>query len=304
MALDLRPLTLPELLDRSFSTYRHHVWLFVGIMAVPAAITLAYSVGLQLFQYSTGPMRPDMPVDQIMWKALPIFFGSVIFLLLYGVIYAFALGATTVAVAHVYKEQPVTVAEAYRAVRSQGWWLLLLLVWAWLRVMLAGAGVMMLVGIVAVAVGLVSRILTVLVLPLGMLVAFVVVAYLAVRYGVAVPAAVLENLGPNRALQRSVDLTEDYRGRIFLIWLCAIVLAYATATLLQMPFMIGAFVAGPGTATALVLNVIGLVLGTAGSTFTGPIMIIGLALAYYDLRIRKEALDLQMMFESIDAPSA
>ena len=47
-------------------------------------------------------------------------------------------------------------------------------------------------------------------------------------------------------------------------------------------------------------------LGTAGSagTFTGPIMIIGLALAYYDLRIRKEALDLQMMFESIDAPRA
>jgi membrane-anchored glycerophosphoryl diester phosphodiesterase (GDPDase) len=137
-----------------------------------------------------------------------------------------------------------------------------------------------------------------------MLVAFVVAAYFGVRYGVAVPAAVLENLGPNSALRRSVELTEDYRGRIFLIWLCAIVLAYATATLLQLPFMVGAFLAGPGTATALVLNVIGLVLGTAGSTFTGPIMIIGLALAYYDLRIRKEALDLQMMFESIDAPRA
>ncbi len=31
-------------------------------------------------------------------------------------------------------------------------------------------------------------------------------------------------------------------------------------------------------------------------------MIIGLAMAYYDLRIRKEALDLQLMLESIDAP--
>ena len=180
MALDLRPLTLPELLDRSFSTYRHHVWLFVGIMAVPAVITLAYSVGLQIFQYSTGPIRPDMPIDRMMWKALPILFGSIAFLLVYGVIYAFALGATTVAVAHVYKEQPVTVAEAYRAVRSQGWWLLLLMIWAWLRVMLAGTGVMVLVGIVAALAGIISRILIVLVIPLGILVTFVAVAYIAV----------------------------------------------------------------------------------------------------------------------------
>jgi hypothetical protein len=30
-------------------------------------------------------------------------------------------------------------------------------------------------------------------------------------------------------------------------------------------------------------------------------MIIGLAMAYYDLRIRKEAFDLQVMLESVDA---
>jgi len=45
------------------------------------------------------------------------------------------------------------------------------------------------------------------------------------------------------------------------------------------------------------------VLGGTASMFSGPIMIIGLALMYYDLRIRKEALDLQIMLESLDAPS-
>ena len=36
--------------------------------------------------------------------------------------------------------------------------------------------------------------------------------------------------------------------------------------------------------------------------FSGPIMIIGLAMVYYDLRVRKEALDLRMMLDSLDAP--
>ena len=65
-----------------------------------------------------------------------------------------------------------------------------------------------------------------------------------------------------------------------------------------------ALLAGRESVTALTLNLIGAIFGTIGSMFSGPIMIIGLAMAYYDLRIRKEALDLQMMLESLDAPRA
>ena len=38
---DLRPLSLGELLDRTFTLYRNHFWLFVGIMAVPQLLILA-----------------------------------------------------------------------------------------------------------------------------------------------------------------------------------------------------------------------------------------------------------------------
>jgi hypothetical protein len=302
MALDLRPLTIAELLDRSFSTYRRHVWVFAGIMSVPAAFALVYAVSMQLFQFSLGRIQPNMTPDQVLARLGPLLLAGLGFMLVYMFIYAFALGATTVAVARLYTEQPVTVGGTYRAVRSQGLWLALLMIWMTVRVMLAGAGVMVLAGIVAAALAFVSRILAVLAIVPGMFAAFAAAVYVSIRYGVAVPAAVLENLGPNRALRRSVDLTEGYRGRIFLILLCALVITYATMALVQMPFVVGATVAGPETMTGLVLNVIGAVFGTAGSTFTGPIMIIGLALAYYDLRIRKEAFDLQLMLESIDAP--
>jgi len=55
-------------------------------------------------------------------------------------------------------------------------------------------------------------------------------------------------------------------------------------------------------AISILLGVAGAVLGGIGSMFSGPIMIIVLAMMYYDLRIRKEAFDLQLMLEALDAP--
>jgi hypothetical protein len=302
MALDLRPLTLPELLDRSFSTYKRHVWLFVGIMAVPGAFGFAYALLMQVFQLSGGAITPGMAPDVVFRRMVPMLVGALVFLIIYVVVYSFALGAITIAVARIYNDEPVTVAETYRAMRARGWRLVLLLLWATLRVFLAWFGLMVLVGIISAISAQLSPIVSGLIFVVGMFASFALVVLFAVRYGVCVPAAVLENLSPNRALARSVNLTQGHRGRIFLILLCAVVITYATALLLQAPFLFGAMMAGPGTMTAFVLNVVGAALGTIGSTFSGPIMIIGLAMAYYDLRIRKEALDLQMMLEALDAP--
>jgi len=306
MALDLRPLTLAELLDRSFSTYKRHVWLFAGIMAIPGALALGYTVLMQFLQHWLGPLTPtpNMTPEALFVRMAPMVVAGLVFMVVYMVVYAFALGATTVAVARIYNDQAVDVAETYRAVRPQGWRLVGLLIWATLRVMLAAMGLVLATGVLAALAALLTPILSVLIMFAGVGASFLLSIYLMVRYGVCVPAAVIENLGPNGAIKRSVELTEDYRGRIFLILLCAIVITYAAAALLQGPFIVGALLAGPETVTALTLNLIGAVLGTAGSLFTGPIMIIGLALAYYDLRIRKEALDLQMMLASLDAPRA
>ena len=42
--VELRPLSLGELLDRTFTLYRRHFWLFVGIMAVPSSFTIPVNV--------------------------------------------------------------------------------------------------------------------------------------------------------------------------------------------------------------------------------------------------------------------
>jgi hypothetical protein len=125
-------------------------------------------------------------------------------------------------------------------------------------------------------------------------------AFLALRYAVSVPALVLERVSAREAIRRSVALTRGSRGRIFLVGLCAVVIAYAGLALFQGPVLVAAVVSGPDTAGAFWFSLAGAVSGTIGSTFTGPIMIIGLALLYYDVRIRKEGLDLQLMMATLD----
>ena len=39
-SFDLRPLSLGEILDRTFTLYRGYFWLFIGISAIPRVLVL------------------------------------------------------------------------------------------------------------------------------------------------------------------------------------------------------------------------------------------------------------------------
>lgn len=297
MAVELRPLTLPELLDRAFSAYRQHLALFVGIMAVPSVFAMAGTLLLQLFQ---SKIRPGTPPEQVMKVMVPLFVAAMITTFIYLIAYMFACGATSLAVSDLYKGGRPTVKSAYGALRGRVVRLLLLFLWTLLRVVAIGAVLTVLIGVVSAFSALISRLLAPFVMLAGMGVAFGVVTWIFVRYGVAIPAVVLEERTAGKSLRRSVELTEGYRWRVFLLMVCAVVITYAGSAIFQGPFMAGAWLAGPGTTTAFWLTVMGAVLGAVAGMFSGPIMIIGLALVYFDLRIRKEALDLDLMLDDID----
>ena len=61
-----------------------------------------------------------------------------------------------------------------------------------------------------------------------------------------------------------------------------------------------AFYAGLETWTGFWLNTFGAVLGTVATTVTSPLLVIGLALIYYDARIREEGFDLEVMIAALD----
>ncbi len=256
---DLRPLSIGELLDKTFSIYRSHFWLFVGIMAVPGLIpfamgTFAGVIG-SMDANSGAPAPASVPF---------IVATTLIFLLAYGLAYAMALAATVFAVSDVHLGQETTILRAFGRVRGRS----LRTLWMLIALMLAmGLGFMFLI------------------VP-GVLV--------AVWYSVAIPAAIIENLKSREAFRRSENLTKGRRGSIFLIFVLFIVLNYVAMAIFEVP---AALLQGfwPGV-TSLV---IGNLATFASGALAGPLLTISLSLMYYDLRVRKEGFDLQFMLSSL-----
>jgi len=308
MSLDLRPLTLGELLDRSFSLYRRHFWLFVGIMALPSLLALFFGVAIALL--APQPVNPDAVaagetdpaefVGAMVWMVAAML-GMVV---VYFIAYAVALGATTVAVSELYMGRPVTIRTAYAPLQGKVGRLALLLVLVSMRSF--GAVVL---AVVAAAFGggagavLGSPVLAGLFGVAGMFGGLALWLWMMLRYAVVVPAAVLEDATSTDAIARSIDLTRGSLGRVFALLAFTMVITYAVLAIFQGPFIIAGMMAGPEGSTAFLMNLLGTVTGAIGGAFTGPLMIVAFAVLYYDLRVRSEGLDLQVMLANLNTPA-
>lgn len=82
---ELRPLSLGELLDRTFTLYRNNFWLFVGIMAVPAALGipvsfLALQFDVNLFANpAAGPPSPRLIWGFFGWYVVFLLVGTMLY---------------------------------------------------------------------------------------------------------------------------------------------------------------------------------------------------------------------------------
>jgi hypothetical protein len=107
----------------------------------------------------------------------------------------------------------------------------------------------------------------------------------------SMPALVVEGIpGPAGALQRSWTLTRGYRGKVFLAML-------VTFLIFSIPFvglgMLAAVFGGGGLIFAIVT--------VALSVLITPLIYVTLTVLYYDLRVRKEGFDLEMLAQAVRA---
>ena len=309
MNLDLRPLSVGEVFDRAFSLYKRNLWMFVGITAIPAVFALAMTIIMQVMQHmmmtnvATLAEDPDAGAAAVM--AIVGMLGSIFVIgIIYWVVYMIALCATTYAVSEIYVGRATTIKQSYSGMRGRigALIVLMLLVGIRLAVLWIAGGIGLTLG--AVVAGLVHPVISGLFLVIGLLALVLGGGWMMLRYGMSVPALVVEGLSPGDAIRRSIDLTRGRLGRVFLLVLCAVMVTYAAMLIFQGPFTIGALVAGPESALGFWLNIAGAVTGTIGTTFTTPFMIIGLALLYYDARIREEGFDLDLTLQALDARTA
>lgn len=266
--LDLRPLTLGEILDRTFSLYRSHFLLFIGIAGIPQALILA----VQLAQVALQQYYPRSVGGFNLTGTGLAFYALLVILSI--VAYLFSQGGTVLAVSEIYLGRAMTIGEALQRVRGHLGFLL---------------GVVALNGL---AVGGATLLL------------FVPGIYVLCRLIVCVPVALIEERGPRDSLSRSWELTTGFAGRAFMIFLFFVAIAFAANLLLVFPFSIGMLTALKNPSAIWFWTVLTQLGSNAASILTTPILLIATAIYYYDLRVRKEAFDLQFMMNPSAAPSA
>jgi hypothetical protein len=271
-ALDLRPLSLGELLDRTFFLYRRHFLLFVGIAAIPYSFFFVINLATSLVPVitrsaSSGRMQPAaIAVAAIgggLFAILAAFVGFVAFL--------FSVGATVYAVSEIYTGRQTTIRESLGRVRGKTGTIL---------------GVLFLSGLIMIA---------------GFIALIVPGIYLMCRICVATPAALLEDKGPSDSIRRSFDLTRDFAGRAFMIYMLYFTMVWGIVAVFQFPFLLLITFNAKQTQLVILWTVLMQVGNFIGSVLVAPVSTIGFALFYYDLRVRKEAFDLQMMMQAIGA---
>jgi hypothetical protein len=276
-ALELRPLSLGELLDRTFFLYRRHFLLFVGIAGIPYLFVLVPALlGLILYGI-TGHTRPPssgLGTGVVTGMAAILIILIIVIVVLFIIAALYSAGAAVFAVSEIYAGRQPSIRGSFRMVRGKAGTII---------------GVMLLSGLILMG---------------GFIALIIPGLYLLCRIPVAMPAAMIEDIGPGDSIGRSFHLTRDFAGRAALIYILAVSLTYGVGFLLQAPFFVLAAVSAKGSQLMILWTALAQVGNLLGGILVAPVHTIGFALFYYDLRVRKEAFDLQMMMQAIGADPA
>ena len=273
---DLRPMTLGEVLDRTFTLYKTNFWLFAGIMALPLLLYLAFNIGFAVWNSSTAVLVRSPYGRQTVNPQYfaNIFIGVAIGAAIYLTVLGLAHAATIFAVSDLYLGRTATVREAFAKVRGKI-----------LRLLGVGVLVSLLVGI-------------------GFIALFIPGIILLCRTALAIPVTMLEDEYPSSAISRSMDLTKGFAMQIFLIIVLVVVLSWVTMIIFQTPFFILAAMNKTGQQLALGWQILQHFATFIAEVLIGPIETIAFSLMYYNLRVRKEAFDLQHLMASLGSGSA
>jgi hypothetical protein len=121
-----------------------------------------------------------------------------------------------------------------------------------------------------------------------------------VRYSVAVPACVVEDIPVRQAIRRSVFLARKSRSRVLTVYVLFSVLSSAIwGCLAFLADLVSGLSRSPAFGNALQSLAFFLTM-----MLTLPLATVAMSLMYYDERVRKEGYDLQVMIAGLEAPKA
>jgi hypothetical protein len=301
-APQLRPLGVGDIVDRVFSVYRGRPILFIALSAVPYLALFLVIGGIALSLGSLlvplGPFidslsdsltvttgtRPNVPITPEIGTAIVALVVLGVIAVLVSVLFlSVQIGSLVDAASARYMGRETTVGASFRAglkvapkIIATGLLLFFSLTVGWIALFF----------LVAVANNA-------LIATVGILGGLVATVFVFASWLVAPVVAALEPVGPLHAVRRSWWLSNGHRWRILGLQILLVVLQAVLSTLISFIF-IAAFISDAFVRVVLqnIVNVIATVLWAPieWGTFT---------ILYFDLRVRKEALDLQLAAEAL-----
>jgi uncharacterized membrane protein len=306
METNLRPLTLGEILDRTAQMYRTNFLLFAGMFSVYAAVSLV--LGLAQLGLATLIKGKTWAV----WASLSV--GGVRLILIFLLLGA-AIAAISRAVASVNLGEPVSIRSAYASTLpklARYLWLMTITFFrAWGPIVAIYGGLVAAALILSpakkhAAAGTAAPVTAsadptmFAVIGLGILLLFlpamVYTIWMNIRYALAIPACVVEDLMARQAIKRSIALSKGARWRIFTLLLLVFIIKMGLVGLTQSFIFVMAFRHPGHLSTGM--NALSQVIQFFTNTFLGPIGATGVTLFYFDQRVRKEGYDIEWMMQA------
>ncbi len=304
--LDLKPMSLSELLDRTFTLYRNNFWLFCGLMAIPQVVIAALSILIYFNPATrTTPVIQPNPQDPFAPLAAlgPLLGAALLSVFSVSIVFGFAVGAVTFAVSGLCLGKPVSIRKSYSMLRGRipgllGLILILFII-AFVFVMAGLLAGVIVGGLVGGLLSLITPVLTVLFVFLAVIAGMVLGFWLLMRYYVSIPVFLLEDRGAFDALARSGVLTKGHRWRILVAAIVMGLIIVVIRFVFEWPFALHGILQPRRVVIPLWQLVGSSVAGAFSGTLVGALVTITMVLIYYDVRIRKEAFDLEAMMAGL-----
>ena len=282
----LQPMGVGEILDITFSLYRKHFLLFLGIITV-------YFLG-SLVTYSLEGFLQDTDLKNLVPNLVSIPFVLV------------SMGGVIIATAAIFLDKHITSTDALKQTFRRFWHLLGgYLLWAAVLIIPFIVSLLFLTSFVMRGTSSIS----ILFIPFAF-VPFLI--YFLVRWGFVFEVLLLEKTNVRNAFKRSSELVRGTWWRVFgmliLILLLSVAILYIFEISLGAIFILAKAAGGTDFKTLIQWSVMETDLGSSNLIFYAimtctnlilktlifPIWVIGITLLYFDLRIRKEGLDIEM----------
>jgi uncharacterized membrane protein len=251
----LRPLTVGEILDTSFTLYRRHF----AALATVALVCTGLPLVLRLFLEAGGGFMSNLSLAFLYGLSLVV-------------LNLIATGATVFIVSESYLGRPITAREALRRATPY-------------------------IGRI-----LVCSMIMGFTIMLGFFLLVVPGVILATGLALAIPSVVLEPRSASAALSRSWELTRGSRWRIFILAFVLLILLYIPVVAITgLLAVVLPQASGERFGPASVSTVAAIAIGGVVQMFIYPLFYCVLTVTYYDLRVRKEGFDLELLASTLQS---